>query len=126
MKIEFSNSEKSLTAEKQFAPDGWARASLVFVGVLRTLIGAIAQNLHKLFFCLRYCHIFKKTQISCFYFFIRPLILEKIATDVSSLNIIRSNTPSKPKINAQSATGIPKDINLLCPAKAFRRYGRAK
>ncbi|MEE0886477.1 MAG: hypothetical protein UIB61_06200 [Treponema sp.] len=60
MKIEFDNSEKSLTAEKQFAPDGWARASLVSVGVPCTLIGAIAQSLHKLFFCLRFCRISNK------------------------------------------------------------------
>ena len=49
-----------------------------------------------------------------------------IATAVSSLNIIRSSTPSKPKINALRATGIPNDMNLLCPAKAFKKYGRKK
>lgn len=67
MKIEFDNSEKSLTAEKQFAPDGWARAPLVGIWVLCTLISFIAQNLHKLFFCLRFYHSLTKTQISQFH-----------------------------------------------------------
>ena len=44
----FINCEKTLSANLQFAPDGCARVSLELIWVLRTLIGTIAQNLHKL------------------------------------------------------------------------------
>ena len=57
----YKECEKTLTADFQFAPDGCARASLVFLWVLRTLIGSIAQNLHKLKIRLRFYHIINST-----------------------------------------------------------------
>ena len=44
----FANSKRTLSAYFQFAQMDLARASLVLIRVLRTLINSIAKNLHKL------------------------------------------------------------------------------
>ena len=45
-----------------------ARATLVLIRVLRTLINSIAKNLHKLQICLRFYSFYKKTRYSTYYF----------------------------------------------------------
>ena len=45
-----------------------ARASLVLIRVLRTLIDSIAKNLHKLQICLRFYSFHKKLDIQAIYF----------------------------------------------------------
>ena len=44
----FANYERTLSADFQFAQMDLARATLVLILVLRTLINSIAKNLHKL------------------------------------------------------------------------------
>ena len=44
----FTNYERTLSAYFQFAQMDLARATLVLIRVLRTLINSIAKNLHKL------------------------------------------------------------------------------
>ena len=44
----------TLSADLQFVPDGWARASLAEIWVLRTLSDLIAQSLRKLQIRLRF------------------------------------------------------------------------
>jgi len=44
----FENYERTLSAYFQFAQMDLARATLVLIRVLRTLINSIAKNLHKL------------------------------------------------------------------------------
>ena len=44
----FANYERTLSADFQFAQMDLARATLVLIRVLRTLINSIAKNLHKL------------------------------------------------------------------------------
>jgi len=61
----------------QFVPDGCARASLVFVRVLRTLIGSIAQSLRKLQIRLRLYFFFWKNS-KFFLFFSVFRVVEKI------------------------------------------------
>ena len=60
----FANYEKTLSAYFQFAQMDLARATLVLIRVLRTLINSIAKNLHKLQICLRfYSFLQKKLEI---------------------------------------------------------------
>ena len=59
----FANSEKSLSAYFQFAQMDLARATLVLLRVLRTLINSIAKNLHKLKIRLRFYFFYKKPDI---------------------------------------------------------------
>ena len=48
-----------------------ARATLVLIRVLRTLINSIAKNLHKLQICLRFYSFYKKLDIQAIYFILR-------------------------------------------------------
>ena len=59
----FVNHEKALSAYFQFAQMDLARATLVLIRVLRTLINSIAKNLHKLQICLRFYSFYKKLDI---------------------------------------------------------------
>lgn len=52
-----------LSADFQFAQMDLARASLVLIRVLRTLINPIAKNLHKLQICLRFYSFYNKLAI---------------------------------------------------------------
>ena len=56
----FANYERTLSADFQFAQMDLARATLVLIRVLRTLINSIAKNLHKLQICLRFYSFCKK------------------------------------------------------------------
>ena len=56
----FTNYERTLSAYFQFAQMDLARATLVLIRVLRTLINSIAKNLHKLQICLRFYSFYKK------------------------------------------------------------------
>ena len=60
----FANYEKTLSAYFQFAQMDLARATLVLIRVLRTLINSIAKNLLKLQICLRFYSFCKKTRYS--------------------------------------------------------------
>ena len=64
----FANCERTLSAYFQFAQMDLARASLVLIRVLRTLINSIAKNLHKLQICLRFYSFHKKLDIQAIYF----------------------------------------------------------
>ena len=59
----FANYERTLSAYFQFAQMDLARATLVLIRVLRTLINSIAKNLHKLQICLRFYSFYKKLDI---------------------------------------------------------------
>ena len=59
----FANSERTLSADFQFAQMDLARAALVLLRVLRTLSDSIAKNLHKLQICLRFYFFYKKLDI---------------------------------------------------------------
>ena len=59
----FTNYERTLSADFQFAPMDLARATLVLIRVLRTLINSIAKNLHKLQICLRFYSFYNKLDI---------------------------------------------------------------
>ena len=59
----FANYERTLSADFQFAQMDLARATLVLIRVLRTLINSIAKNLHKLQICLRFYSFYKKLDI---------------------------------------------------------------
>ena len=63
MSIFFANSERTLSAYFQFAQMDLARAALVLIRVLRTLMNSIAKNLHKLQICLRFYSFYKKLDI---------------------------------------------------------------
>ena len=54
----FTNYERTLSADFQFAPMDLAR-----IRVLRTLINSIAKNLHKLQICLRFYSFYNKLDI---------------------------------------------------------------
>ena len=69
----FANYEKTLSAYFQFAQMDLARASLVLIRVLRTLINSIAKNLHKLQICLRFYSFYKKLEIKVIYHKFRVL-----------------------------------------------------
>ena len=59
----FANCERTLSAYFQFAQMDLARATLVLLRVLRTLINSIAKNLHKLKIRLRFYFFYKKPDI---------------------------------------------------------------
>ena len=59
----FANYERMLSADFQFAQMDLARATLVLIWVLRTLINSIAKNLLKLPICLRFYSFYKKLDI---------------------------------------------------------------
>ena len=59
----FANYERTLLAYFQFAQMDLARATLVLIRVLRTLINSIAKNLHKLQICLRFYSFYKELEI---------------------------------------------------------------
>ena len=59
-RVFFTNYERTLSAYFQFAQMDLARATLVLIRVLRTLINSIAKNLHKLQICLRFYSFYKK------------------------------------------------------------------
>ena len=59
----FTNYERTLSAYFQFAQMNLARATLVLIRVLRTLINSIAKNLHKLQICLSFYSFYKKNSI---------------------------------------------------------------
>ena len=72
----FANYERTLSAYFQFAQMDFARAMLVLIRVLRTLINSIAKNLHKLQICLRFYSFCKKKldiQVILFDFFYFPI-----------------------------------------------------
>ena len=58
----FANYERTLSADFQFVQMDLARATLVLIRVLRTLINSITKNLHKLQICLRFYSFYKKTR----------------------------------------------------------------
>ena len=59
----FTNYERTLSADFQFAQMDLARATLVLIRVLRTFINSIAKNLHKLQICLRFYSFYNKLDI---------------------------------------------------------------
>ena len=63
----FANYERTLPADFQFAQIDLARATLVLIRVLRTLINSIAKNLHKLQICLRFYSFYNKLDIKAIY-----------------------------------------------------------
>ena len=110
----FSNYERTLSADFQFAQMDLARATLVLIRVLRTLINSIAKNLLKLQICLRFYSFCKKKldiQAILFDFFYFPINTPALtkprrprgpdAEVIGRARALRSGTEKRPGMGIQ-------------------------